>query len=53
MENSRTGPLSFVRVVKETDVFHQSTLSDMKLPFREPFGAGWELGQLYSRASDE
>jgi len=53
MENSRTGPLGFVRVVNETDVFHQSTLSDMKFPFREPFGAVWELDQLCSRAPNE
>jgi len=39
MENPRAGPLGFVRVVNETNVFYQSTLSDMKFPFREPFGA--------------
>ena len=49
MENSRTGPLGFVGVVDEANVFHQSTLSDVKFPFREPLGAVGEICQLCSR----
>ena len=44
MDNSRTRPLCFIRIVNDANIFHESTLSDMEFPFRKPFGATRVLG---------
>ena len=39
MENPGAGSLGFIGIVNEANVFDKSTLSNMKVSFREPFSA--------------